>query len=1073
MTTDLIATYVDHRNFGELFIEELGWSRPNGRPRRIDVPIDTGNVTVEEVATLKGVTVWACPSVPDGRTQREIDRHLKRESTERLTIFHDDTHQQWKWPQTRDTSGAGAVRLITHEHRTGRPNQALAQRLEMIALGVDDDDPTVVEINRRLRRAFDADAVTKKFYRSFSEHHSRLCDAIEGIVVTTNDPAQSELRWYASLLMNRLMFIYFMQRKGFLDNDRDYLRNRLERLQAMEQPGSFYEFYKDFLLPLFHQGLGADASARDALDEAIQDLIGDVPYVNGGIFAEHAIEKNNQIAVPDEVFAHIFDFFDSWQWHLDDRPTGNPDEINPDVLGYIFEQFINQKQQGAYYTKEDVTGYMTENTLIPVFLERLEAQTGVNPWRLLAAQPDRYIWNSLRHGEATPLPDEIAAQADTWPRPTWDESVPNESLALPGETWWETVDRRKHVEHLRTDLAAGNVRSAADLVSANLDLATLAVDTIDAIDNPADVASAWQILTNLRVIDPTCGSGAFLFAALNTLHALYAAVIDSARTHHQTKPTPELDVLLTSANAHRSLDYYLLKHAALSNIYGVDLMPEAVEIARLRLFLKLISQIDNRRDIEPLPDLEFNIKPGNILVGALNENQIRDRADLTNLERVDGLVELASEASASYRAFAVAQEIGDDQGAKQTREHLGATIQEVRSVLNGWWHQAATPNTDLDAYLDVHRPFHWFIEFPEVFEAGGFDVVVGNPPYLQRGKIPYFFDGFQTKDAPDIYAPCTERASEICRPDGRLAMIVMHSLQFSRDFKALRSYLRHRFEVVHAATFSRRPSTIFNGAGVRSTIVLGGPGRQSAVFTTDTRRWLPAYRPHLMASLRYTDASPLIPNAEGGWPRTGDAEVLALLVALQEVPGSLGEVVARRGSHVLGYKQTALYYLSAYIDEPPAYDAKLNPIKQPKVGALKFASVVDRDIASVLLTGRLELLWWASVGDDFDVTPGVLATFPVSPARLGSETREELQRVAARLREAAPTAPLYTLYAKKWLGNYDFRQLRHITDEADELLLDALGLSDHRATLRRVDARLFKSSGDAGNSIRTWPPPER
>lgn len=1073
MKSDLISGYVDKRDFTGLFIEELGWSRPTGRPRRIAVPTEWGEVSVDEIANLKGVTVWASPTLPDGRTQREIDRHLKRESTERLTIFHDAMKQQWKWPQTRDTSGAGAVRLVTHEHTVGRDNPALAQRLEMIALGIDEPEPSVVEVNRRLRRAFDADAVTKKFYRSFSDHHNQLCDAIQGVTVTTGDPTQSELRWYASLLMNRLMFIYFMQRKNFLDNDRDYLRNRLDRLRSMKTPGSFYEFYKDFLIPLFHDGLGADASDRAISDENIAALIGDVPYVNGGIFAEHIIEKNNEISVPDEIFVKIFDFFDSWQWHLDDRPSGNPEEVNPDVLGYIFEQFINQKQQGAYYTKEDVTGYMTDNTLVPVFLERLETKTGVNPWRLLAAQPDRYIWDSVRHGESQPLPDFVDAQATTWPRPAWEDTAPDEALGLPGESWWETVERRSYMAILRSDLAAGKVQSASGIVTANLDVATLAVDTIDALDNPDDVATAWQILTELKVIDPTCGSGAFLFAALNTLHAMYAAVLDAAKIHQQTKPTPQLDALLSAADGHASRDYYLLKHAALNNIYGVDLMPEAVEIARLRLFLKLIAQVHDRRHIEPLPDLEFNIRPGNILVGALDEHQIRDRADLTNLDRVDELVNQAREASTTYRAFADAQAAGNDFIAKRSRAELGKTIQEVRHVLDGWWHEASAARAELASYLDVHRPFHWFIEFPEVFEAGGFDVVVGNPPYVQRENVAYNYDGFRTDDAPDIYAPCTERASDICRDDGRLGMIVMHSLQFSRDFKSLRRHLRNRFDVLHASTFSRRPSTLFTGAGVRSTIVLGGPGDPSAVFTTDTRRWLPAYRPHLMASLRYSDASALTPNADDDWPRTGDTDVRDLLVALRSVPGSLGEVVARRGSHTLGYRKTALYYLSVYVDEPPAYDADLRPIKQPEVGELRFASEEDRDIASVLLTGRAELLWWSSVGDDFHVTAGALTSFPISPARLDAGTRKELQRIAARLRAAAPTVPLYTLYAKKWLGNYDFRRLHHVTEQADEVLLDALGLSDHRATLRRVDARLFKSSGDAGNSIRMWPPPER
>jgi hypothetical protein len=120
------------------------------------------------------------------------------------------------------------------------------------------------------------------------------------------------------------MFIYFMQRKGFLDDDLDYLRNRLERIQSLDEPDDFYEFYRHFLIPLFHDGLGSEDGLDDLDDPTIRDLIGDIPYVNGGIFSVHPLEEANDIRIPDEAFGRLFDFFDRWQWHLDDRPTGNP-----------------------------------------------------------------------------------------------------------------------------------------------------------------------------------------------------------------------------------------------------------------------------------------------------------------------------------------------------------------------------------------------------------------------------------------------------------------------------------------------------------------------------------------------------------------------------------------------------------------------------------------------------------------------------------------------------------------------------------------------------------------------------
>ena len=148
-------------------------------------------------------------------------------------------------------------------------------------------------------------------------------------------------------------------------------------------------------------------------------LIGKVPYLNGGIFDQHALERDNPgVNIPDSAFRQVFDFFDQYQWHLDDRPTGNDNEINPDVLGYIFEKYVNQKQMGAYYTKEDITGYIARNTVIPRLLEmaRAECPVAFDPgggvWRLLQDDPDNYIYPALGHGVAWDYSPEGAARLE-------------------------------------------------------------------------------------------------------------------------------------------------------------------------------------------------------------------------------------------------------------------------------------------------------------------------------------------------------------------------------------------------------------------------------------------------------------------------------------------------------------------------------------------------------------------------------------------------------------------------------------------------------------------------------------
>ena len=202
-------------------------------------------------------------------------------------------------------------------------------------------------------------------------------------------------------MLNRMMFVYFVQKQGFLDRDTDYLRTKLHEVQSRYGDGRFQQFYHEFLLKLFHEGLGQPVDQRN---QELKDLLGEVPFLNGGLFDVHDLEQDNpDISIPDGAFERVFNFFDEYSWHLDERPGHKDNEINPDVLGYIFEKYVNQKQMGAYYTKEDITGYISRNTVIPFLFDaaRKECPVAFGPnggvWRLLQDDPDRYIYPAIGH----------------------------------------------------------------------------------------------------------------------------------------------------------------------------------------------------------------------------------------------------------------------------------------------------------------------------------------------------------------------------------------------------------------------------------------------------------------------------------------------------------------------------------------------------------------------------------------------------------------------------------------------------------------------------------------------------
>ncbi len=457
---------------------------------------------------------------------------------------HDDisgkTLQVWQWVK-REAGKPAACR--EQEYRTGQTGAPILQRLQTIAFALEEEAGlNILQVASRVSQAMDVERVTKRFYDRFRTELTAFQGFISGIT------AQGDREWYASLMLNRMMFVYFVQKQGFLDDDPDYLRNRLNVVQAQSSGGRFLQFYRIFLLRLFHEGLGQPEAERAP---ELAELLGRIPFLNGGLFDVHDLERDNpDISIPDEAFHRVFSFFDGYRWHLDERPRREDNEINPDVLDYIFEKYVNQKQMGAYYTKEDITGYISRNTVIPFLFDaaRKECPVAFNPgggvWRLLQDDPDRYIYPAVGHGlawiytpDAAPvrleqtleLPEDIAAGLDDVPRRSgWNRPAPDE-YALPTETWREVVARRRRYAEVRAKLAAGEVSDVNDLITLNLDAEQFAKDVIVQSEGPELLRAFWHSLRDVSVLDPTCGSRAFLFAALNILEPLYTAWLEGMR----------------------------------------------------------------------------------------------------------------------------------------------------------------------------------------------------------------------------------------------------------------------------------------------------------------------------------------------------------------------------------------------------------------------------------------------------------------------------------------------------------------------------------------------------------------
>ena len=630
-----------------LFIEELGWDRHTAT---LKVTVDGLSLDLHALAQKRGMVAYQCPvpsgqRLPDYSHRRKIEHQVAKSAHEHLIVFTDATSETQVWQWVRREPGKPAA-CREHAFHRSQPGDALLQKLGVIAFTLDEEDLlSLPDVTRRTRAGFDVERVTKRFYDHFQKEHAAFLKFITGITES------ADREWYASVMLNRLMFVYFIQRKGFLDGDRDYLRNRLARLKAGHGKDKFYSFYRYFLLRLFHEGLGGKGRPRD-----LEGLVGRIPYLNGGLFDVHELEKSDRygksIQIPDQAFERIFDYFDQYQWHLDERPLRADNEINPDVLGYIFEKYINQKQMGAYYTKEDITEYISKNTVLPFLFDATRAKCkvafenakGPTVWDLLSDNPDRYIYPAVRHGAEEALPPEIAAGLNPPTlhkavgdgpvrtldlRKGWNKSAPA-THALPTETWREVIARRTRYEEIKAKLAGREVSDVNDLITLNLDIRQFAQDAIENCEGPDLLRAFWHAIEKVTILDPTCGSGAFLFAALNVLEPLYEACLDRmeafvedlARSEEKHRPEKYSDFrkVLDRVAAHPNRRYFVFKSIILNNLFGVDIMEEAVEICKLRLFLKLAAQVepDAAREnlgIEPLPDIDFNIRAGNTLVG--------------------------------------------------------------------------------------------------------------------------------------------------------------------------------------------------------------------------------------------------------------------------------------------------------------------------------------------------------------------------------------------------------------------------------------------------------------------------
>lgn len=762
------------------------------------------------------------------------------------------------------------------------------------------------------------DSITKRFYQRFQMERLAFLATLHGL------SSVAERERYTTFLLTRLLFLYFLQQHSLLDNDTRYLFHHLEHAQKHNT-----NFYQTFLVPLFEDGL---SSLTPPISHS---LFGTIPALDPHLFKDplsHACE----ITIPNDAFARLFAFLDSYTWSLSDSLPQHQREMTPAILGHILEQHTNQPQAAAYYTKDDVTTYIASNTILPALFDALQR---INPGIQIGFDVD-------------------------------------------------------------------------ELITDNADLPAITLHFVETCSQDI-LPSFYTCLRQLTILDPTCGSGAFLLAALHVLEPLYTACL--TRLHLPCERAATLRAII----AH--------------NLYGVDLLPEATTSCCLRLLLCSLVPVQQTNAIQPLPALHTNIRVGNALIGYTKSYN-------------------GSQLDYDYR---LASEYGLD-----TRNH---------EVCERW--------------RASHSPFHWPLAFPLVMQRGGFDVIIGNPPYVEYEEriFPYRVQGYDTQACANLYPYVIERSYELLAPGGRHGMIVPLSAFATRNMiPFIEGFLRW-FAHTWVSFYHFRPAMLFSGNKVASIptaiylahkICYDGSSMNSDTndktgetqltestnkcygykkyegeqrFSTHIHKWLVSQRPHLFSSLTYTRVTvPRDPDNRHYYPKFGsilENSILEKVLAHRLVRDYLSP---RQNANSMWYRSAGGLYWKVFVNFPWPYTVKTNK-------RCSFRESFDRDVFVALFNSSLFWWYYTVTFDTFNLKDymlfGFRFTYPADSAVVNElkaccqRLMDDYQQHARHLKRGQTDS--YTIYAK---------QSKHILDEIDGVLARHYGfLEEEFMFIREYD----------------------
>lgn len=803
-----------------------------------------------------------------------------------------------------------------------------AQSCLMPILEDDAHDPTL----KQLEDTFNIEKVTKEFFAQYRGLYLNLKEYLDKLI--EDEPSQKikkefkaegiDTAVFCKKLLGQIVFLYFLQKKGWLgakekwgDGDKRFLRNLFIECKKKQK-----NFFNDYLEYLFYDALNNEN--RGGVDPSIYPKFNcKIPFLNGGLFNEDYDWERTDIKIENELFSNkkgenaegdgILDIFDLYNFTVkEDEPLEKEVAIDPEMLGKVFENLLevrDRKSKGTYYTPREIVHYMCRESLVNYLYSEL------NPGSASHAEIEQ---KKLFGGSDPKQLKLLGSRKELIPR----EDV--ETLIKYGETVVEHENR---------------------VVNAGRETSTYSFKLPESIRKNAK--SIDERLVSIRVCDPAVGSGAFIVGMMSEIIRTRNALTPYLASRHSDPP---------EAGKESRTIYDFKRHAIQNCLYGVDIDPGAVEIAKLRLWLSLVVDEEDIKQIKPLPNLDYKIVCGNSLLGV--EKDLFNDQLFSELERL--------------KPFYF-----NEIHPPKKQEYKKQIDQLISKITKG------------------HREFDFEVYFSEVFhEKKGFDVVIANPPYGAEYPEQYkklfrnHYKSAQTipgqqKGSLDTFVLFIEKGFNFLRKHGSLNYIVPISITSSDSVVGLHQLLEKNCRIIKISSYAVRPQPVFESAAVNTSIVFLVKTQtpcENILCTKMYRKGKNFNLEYLINNLQFIDVKKYKLN--GRYPKISlpiEAQILDKLLSIKTKIADL----FRKDGRPIYYRTTGGRYFKI-ITNYPTSSTKEKP--------LYFDEKISNSIGAIL-SSNLFFWYYQIYSNNLDLKSYEIESFPIPIERLTADNIRILERL--------------------------------------------------------------------------------